>query len=116
MNSINWPALHVWVFIAQLVENCSAKAEATGSNPFEVPKTFYQANSQLLKIAITTAMVTSSFHLFFRSSQFISFCVSLLSRGLMNIINWPDLHLWVFIVQLVKHLSANAEATCTNAI
>ena len=41
MNSINWPASSVWVFIAQLVEHCSANAEATGSNPVEVPKNFF---------------------------------------------------------------------------
>ena len=35
MNSIYWPALHVWVSIAQLVEHCSANAETTGSNPVE---------------------------------------------------------------------------------
>ena len=29
MNSINWPAPSVWVFIAQLVEHCGANAEAT---------------------------------------------------------------------------------------
>ena len=45
------PILHVWVFIAQLVEHCSANAEATGS------------------VTITTAMVSSSFHLHFRSSN-----------------------------------------------
>ena len=41
MNSINWPASSVWVFIAQLGEHCSANAEATGSNPVEAPKTFF---------------------------------------------------------------------------
>ena len=41
MNSINWPASSVWVFIAQLGEHCSANAEATGSNPIEAPKTFF---------------------------------------------------------------------------
>ena len=40
MNSINWPASSVWVFIAQLGEHCSANAEATGSNPVEAPKIF----------------------------------------------------------------------------
>ena len=51
MNSIKWPALGVWVFIAQLVEHCSANAEATGTNPVESPKkTFFQATSQLLKL------------------------------------------------------------------
>ena len=41
MDSINWPALDVWVFIAQLVENGSAKAEALGLNPTEAPKSFF---------------------------------------------------------------------------
>ena len=40
MSSANWPALNVWVFVAQLVEHCSANVEATGSNPVEVPKSF----------------------------------------------------------------------------
>ena len=39
-----------WVFIAQLVEHCSANAEATGSNPVEVPKSFFGLVSQLLKL------------------------------------------------------------------
>ena len=34
------PALHVWVFIAQLVEHCSAYTEAMGSIPVEVPASF----------------------------------------------------------------------------
>ena len=38
MNSINWPALSVWVFVGQLVEHCRASAEVTGSNPVEAPK------------------------------------------------------------------------------
>ena len=37
MNSINWPASSIWVFIAQLGEHCSANAEAKGSNPVEAP-------------------------------------------------------------------------------
>ena len=41
MNSINWPAPNVWVFIAQLVEHCSANAEAMGSNPVEALKFFF---------------------------------------------------------------------------
>ena len=41
MNSINWPASSVWVFVAQLGEHCSANAEATGSNPVEAPKIFF---------------------------------------------------------------------------
>ena len=41
MNSINWPAPSIWVFIAQLGEHCSANAEATDSNPVEAPKIFF---------------------------------------------------------------------------
>ena len=41
MNSINWPACSIWVFIVQLGEHCSANAEATGSNPVEAPKNFF---------------------------------------------------------------------------
>ena len=49
MNSINWPASNVWVFIAQLVEHCSANKEATGSNSVEAPKTFFGLNLRLLE-------------------------------------------------------------------
>ena len=42
--------LLVWVFIAQLVEHCSANAEATGSNLVEASKNFFSAISQLLKL------------------------------------------------------------------
>ena len=48
MNSINWPSPSEWVFIAQLVEHCSAKAEATGSNPLKPPKTLLR--NVLLKL------------------------------------------------------------------
>ena len=44
MNSINWPASSIWVFIAQLGEHCSANAEATGSNPVEAPKNFFSGH------------------------------------------------------------------------
>ena len=40
MNSTNWPAPNVWVFIAQSVEQCSANAEAMGSDPLEVLQCF----------------------------------------------------------------------------
>ena len=49
MNSINWPAPNVRVFTAQLVEHCSANAEAMGSNPIEAPKTFFGLTLRLLK-------------------------------------------------------------------
>ena len=69
MNSINWPASSIWVFIAQLGEHCSANAEATGSNPVEAPKKlFFGLFSQLLKLRFT-AMVTYSFHLYSRGSH-----------------------------------------------
>ena len=49
MNSINWSAPNIWVFTTQLEENCSARAEAMGSNPVEVLKIFWGYNLQLLK-------------------------------------------------------------------
>ena len=48
MNSKNWPARNVWVFVAQLVEHCSANAEAMGPNPVEDPKTFFGLNCDCL--------------------------------------------------------------------
>ena len=41
MNSTNWPAPNVWVFIAQLVEHCSPNTEAMGLNPVEVRDFFF---------------------------------------------------------------------------
>ena len=84
MNSINWPASSVWVFIAQLGEHCNANAEATGSNPVEAPEIFFFGLfSQLLKLRFT-AMVTYSFHLYSRSShyfiQYANFIYALSTR------------------------------------
>ena len=65
MNPINWPAPSVLVFIAQLVEYYSANAETTGSNLNEAQKisfSGYFAIAFNLKIAITTAINTSSFN------------------------------------------------------
>ena len=47
-NSTNWPVPNVWVFIAQLVEHCSANAEAMGSNPVKASKTFFGLNCDCL--------------------------------------------------------------------
>ena len=69
MNSINWPASSVWVFIAQLVEHCSANAEATGSNLVEAPKNFFFGLLRNCLNCDSTAMVTCSFHLYSRSSH-----------------------------------------------
>ena len=55
MNSINVPSLHVWVFIARLVEHCSANAEATSSNPVEAPEIFAKS----LKFSVLNAHITS---------------------------------------------------------
>ena len=46
------PAPNVWVFIAQLVEHCSANTEAMGSNPIEVPQFFGGVNLQLIKLQL----------------------------------------------------------------
>ena len=60
VDSIKWPAFHVWGVIAQLVEHCSANAEATGPNPVEAPINLFSG---------CFAMVISSFHLYSRSSH-----------------------------------------------
>ena len=79
MNSINWPASSVWVFIAQLGEHCSANAEATGSNPVEAPKNFFSGyfrnclNCDSLRWSHTHFICIPAVHI-------ISFNVSFLSR------------------------------------
>ena len=114
MNSINWPASSVWVFIAQLGEHCSANAEATGSNPVEAPKIFFSGyfrnclNCDSLRWSQLISFVFPQFTSF--HSVFHSF------HGLMNSINWPASSVWVFIAQLGEHCSANAEATGSNPV
>ena len=71
MNSENWPASNVWVFTAQLVEHCSANAEAKGSNPVEVPK-FFISFFGLISIAKLQIPLRRSYlhsNLCFRSSH-----------------------------------------------
>ena len=114
MNSINWPASSVWIFIAQLGEHCSVNAEATGWKPVEAPKNFFGAISQLLKLRFT-AMVTYSFHLYSHSSHHFILCF-IPFTGVMNSINWLASSVWVFIARLVEHCSANTEATGSNPI
>ena len=65
MNSIFWPAPNVWVFIAQLVEHYSTNTEATDSNPVEALKIFFLFLFffAVAEIAISTAVVTSSFQM-----------------------------------------------------
>ena len=55
----NWPAPNVWVFIAKLVEHCSANAGAMGSNPFDNPKLF----SGLFAITRTATIPVHFFNL-----------------------------------------------------
>ena len=91
-------------------------AEATGSNPVEAPKSFLRANSQLLKLRyngdgqILISFVFPQFTIHYFHFMFHSF------HGLVNSINWPALHVWVFIAQLVEHCSANVEATSSNLV
>ena len=47
---------NAWVFLAQMVEHCSATAEAMGSNPIEVPK-FFRVYLQLLKVALIIIII-----------------------------------------------------------
>ena len=66
MNSTNWPAPNVWVFIAQLVERCSVNAEAMGSNPVEVPKFFSQVNLQFPILQLPLQRSYLHLNLYFR--------------------------------------------------
>ena len=43
--------------MAQMVEHCSANAEATGSNPVEVPKFFFSGLLSIALIAIIQGVV-----------------------------------------------------------
>ena len=83
INSINWPASSVWVFIAQLGEHCSANAEATGSNPVEAPKVFFSGyfrnclNCDSLRWSHTHFICIPAVHIItFRENENI-FCFSL---------------------------------------
>ena len=52
MNSTNWPAPNVWVFTAQLVEHCSAKAEAMGSIPVESPENIFRVTCTFISFVL----------------------------------------------------------------
>ena len=41
--SPTWPAPNVWVFMAQLVKQCSTNAEAMGLNPFKASGIIFRA-------------------------------------------------------------------------
>ena len=68
MNSINWPVSSVWVSIAQLVEYCSANAEATGSSRVEDSKKHF-SGYVAIKLRFT-AIVTYSFHSYLSETHF----------------------------------------------
>ena len=61
----NEVALNIWFFMTQLVEHCSANAEAMDSHPVEALKVFFGLKFTTAKIAITAAMITSQFHQYF---------------------------------------------------
>ena len=106
-----WPASSIRVFIAQLVEHCSANTEAAGSNPIETPKNFFSGyfrnslNCESLRWSHTHFICIPAVH-----SVFHSF------HGLMNTINWPASSILVFIAQLGEQCSANAEAMGSNPV
>ena len=52
MNSINWSAPNIWVFIVQLVKHCSANAEVMGSNPVEALKWFFEPKFAMAKLQL----------------------------------------------------------------
>ena len=83
MNSINWPASSVWVFVAQLGEHCSANAEAMGSNPVEAPKIFFSGyfrnclNCDSLRWSHTHFICIPAVHIISFNVSFLLNCDSL---------------------------------------
>ena len=97
INSTNWPAPNVWVFTAQMVEHCSANAEAMGSSPVEFPQNFFGFICNC-----SSCDHHSNDHIFIQNLYFCSshhLHVSFLSRVKMNSTNWPAPNVWVFIAQ-----------------
>ena len=80
INSLNWSVVKLWLFISQLVEYCSANAEAMGSNPVEALKIFFGLKFAFAWIAITPAMITSQFHLYSRNSNQLHFTLHFLFK------------------------------------
>ena len=85
------PAPNIWVFIARLVEHCSANAEAMISNPVEALKT-------------TTVMITSSFQRTCWSKSYCKLSGFLGANGLKyllwngNCIHSSLVKLWKFVL------------------
>ena len=108
----NWPA-KVWVFITQMVEHCSANAEAMRSNPvvffFRVYLPLLKLQLPLRRSCLHLKICISAVHIIFIASLF-------LSRVKMNSTNWPAPNAWAFIAQMVMHFSTNAEAICSNPV
>ena len=92
MNSINWPASSVWVFIAQVVEQCSANVEATASNPAKPRKLFLRATSHLIQLRWSHIhfICIPTVHIISFCSQFF-FAVYLYSAFAVPIIKIPFL-------------------------
>ena len=77
-----------WVLIAQLVEHCSANAEAMGSNPVEAsPNNFSGEDLQLPKLPFTTAMNRSPFYLYSRGSNQLHFMSKFAARQTVSLID-----------------------------
>ena len=109
MNSINWPALHVWVFIAQLVEHGCANADATGSNPVEAPKKvfFFGLFRNCLNFDSLRWLHLHFIRIFPAHNSFHSVFHSF--HGLMNSINWPASSVWVFIASVLHSTAARTQ-------
>ena len=99
--------------MAQLVEHCSANAEATGSNPTEAPTNFFGLIFNCLNCN-SSAMSHDIHFICIPAVHVISFCVLSLSR--VDELNKLALSVWAFIAQLVEHCSANAETTGSNPV
>ena len=90
MNSINWYALNIWVYVAQLAEQCCAKADYMGSNLVEAPKVFSVFIGNCLNCdyncdgRIFLSFVFQQFTWFILSSQYYSKTGSVRTQDVFN--------------------------------
>ena len=119
MNSINWPALSVWVFVAQLVEHCRVQRECKGhgfASLWSPQKLLLWATSQLLKLRFNCdGHIFISFGVHIIPAVHIIHSVPFLSR-VDELNKLRAVSVWVFVAQLVEHCNAIAEAEGSNPV
>ena len=124
---MNQSAPNIWVFIAQLVEHCSANAEAIGLKPVEALNFFrakicncincnYNCDDHIPISPVFLQFKLTSFHV--SSLSPVIPTVITLSHPchpvIPTVINCFALNIWVFIAQLLEHCSARIPVEALN--